>query len=291
MASLSKAYVDKVRREANARVGDMKKAYSKNLTAAMKKRLDAARADAKSKIAKLQKEHERFERLMAMSDDELRLKNSMERRDESSDTDFMIYLPDGSGPSANRRYYHDAGGYSFTYQRTSPCTAVVDIACGGKVKTVVAELDKEQEVEAPDGKMITINVNETAPFGVKLRASFNYWAASYDEHMMRFHNEAIEKILRQGSATPSGSIFLDKDGKCRGTAGIMQEIIERLGSSDDERKKAERPHRRRPKPIDTLDLHRQAMIPEHVSNLLDELLRRPESATEPGAKPDKDGKK
>jgi hypothetical protein len=77
--SAARRFVDSVAHEGEASLGKMRRVYSVDPTPALKERIGKAADSHESRIRKLKQAHERFERMMELSDDELRVANSNER--------------------------------------------------------------------------------------------------------------------------------------------------------------------------------------------------------------------
>ncbi len=72
-------FVDSVEREGAERVGRMRKVYEADPTPALKERIDRESDSLERKVRALRLAHERFEKVMAPTDEELRIAGSNER--------------------------------------------------------------------------------------------------------------------------------------------------------------------------------------------------------------------
>ena len=74
-----RSFIDSIEAEAGLRISKMRAVYEVDPTPALKGRIDAEAASSERKLRTLRRAHERFGRLMELTDDELRTKSSSER--------------------------------------------------------------------------------------------------------------------------------------------------------------------------------------------------------------------
>ncbi len=72
-------FIESVERQGDERIGRMRKAYGVDPTPALKDRIERESADHERKVRTRRLAHERFEKVMAPTDDELRIAGSNER--------------------------------------------------------------------------------------------------------------------------------------------------------------------------------------------------------------------
>src|SRR5512143_278903 len=72
-------FVDSVERESRRRLGAMREVYSVDPTPALRLLIEQESGSSERKLRALRAAHERFEGMMGLSDDELRIRNSNER--------------------------------------------------------------------------------------------------------------------------------------------------------------------------------------------------------------------
>ncbi|MFN7991561.1 MAG: hypothetical protein U0R44_05370 [Candidatus Micrarchaeia archaeon] len=77
--SVRREFIDSVARAAEKRISQMKKAYSVDPTPALRDAIGRAEASAGRLVGELRREHERFERMMRISDHDLQRIHSDER--------------------------------------------------------------------------------------------------------------------------------------------------------------------------------------------------------------------
>ncbi len=78
-SSAPRRFIDSIEREGQADIRRMRKVYGVDPTPALKERIERAESSLGRKIRALRLAHERFEKVMAPSDDELSAAGSAER--------------------------------------------------------------------------------------------------------------------------------------------------------------------------------------------------------------------